>query len=91
MPKISVLVLEKLQTIEAGQRLIISLLKTKQTPPTPENKYLTIAEAATYLRMSKSSLYKHTMNHTIKFYKNKKRLYFLIEELDEFINRTPKA
>lgn len=85
MPKISALVLEKLQIIEAGQREIIGLLSARKDTPTPENKYLNAEEAANYLRMSKSCLYKHTMKHTIKFYKNKKMLYFLKEDLDVFI------
>ena len=49
-------------------------------------------EAAQYLSLSPSNVYKHTMNNTIPFYKlNGKLLYFKRTELDAWIFSNRKA
>lgn len=50
------------------------------------NEWLGIEEASQLLKLSKSSIYKRTMNHSIPFYKFSKKLMFRRSELEEFIN-----
>lgn len=53
-----------------------------------KNKMLTISEAAEYLRVSKSTVYKMTMRREIGFYKpTGKNNYFKIKDLYEFMTR----
>ena len=70
-------ILEKLTTIE-------NLLKGQTEKP------LTLEEAAEYLGLSKSYLYKLTSAHKIPHYKPQgKRVYFTTAELDTFLLRNP--
>ena len=72
-----VIILEKLATIE-------SLLKGQQ------DKVLTLEEAAKYLDVSKSYLYKLTSSNKIPHYKPQgKRIYFAKSELDAWLLRNP--
>ncbi|MDA3885781.1 MAG: helix-turn-helix domain-containing protein [Candidatus Delongbacteria bacterium] len=52
-----------------------------------ENRWITLNEAAEYLSLSKSTLYKKTgTKRMIKYYKpNGSRIYFDINDLDEFV------
>ena len=68
-------ILEKLATIE-------KLLKNQTEKP------LTLGEAARYLDLSTSTLYKMTSSSKIGFYKpNRKRIYFDKSDLDAWILR----
>ena len=70
-------ILEKLTTIE-------NLLKGQTEKP------LTLEEAAEYLDVSKSHLYKLTSAHKIPHYKPQgKRVYFSTSELDAWLLRNP--
>ena len=61
---------------------IENLLKNQTQKP------LTMEEAARYLDVSKSTLYKMTSSNTICFYKpNHKRIYFAKSELDAWLMR----
>ena len=63
---------------------IENLLKNQSQKP------LTMEEAARYLDVSKSTLYKMTSSNTICFYKpNHKRIYFAKSELDAWLLRNP--
>lgn len=54
----------------------------------PKRLFLSLKEAAEYMYLAKATLYKMTMKKTIPFYKpNGRRVYFLIEDLDNFIMR----
>jgi len=71
------IILEKLTNIE-------NILKGQTEKP------LTMEEAAKYLHVSKSTLYKMTSSNTICFYKpNHKRIYFAKSELDAWLMRNP--
>jgi len=49
-------------------------------------KVLTFAETANYMGISKSCLYKMTMNRTIPHYKpNGKMIYFELEEVEAYL------
>ena len=71
------IIIEKLTNIE-------NLLKAQDGRP------LTLEEAADYLGLSKSYLYKLTSAHKIPHYKPQgKRLYFAKSELDTWLFRNP--
>ena len=71
------IIIEKLTTIE-------NLLKNQTEKP------LTLEEAARYLDLSTSTLYKMTSSSKICFYKpNGKRIYFDKSDLDAWILRNP--
>ncbi len=54
-----------------------------------KNKWLTSDEAAKYLNISKSTLYKYTHNRVIPYCKpSGKKILFLKIELDEYIKST---
>ncbi len=58
-----------------------------ETQPTgPVNDWLNIDQAAAYLHVSKSWVYKRTMNGQIPFYKIGKKLAFRRSELNDFIS-----
>lgn len=50
--------------------------------------YLKLKEAAEYLRVSKSTLYKRTMRRSIPFYRFGGKILFKPDDLDEFIKRS---
>jgi putative excisionase len=55
-----------------------------------DGRLMTTAEACKYMRISKSTLYKMTMNREIVFYKpTGGRIYFKKEDLDAFLTRNP--
>jgi excisionase family DNA binding protein len=56
-----------------------------------ERKYLTTKEAAEYLRIKLSYCYKLVCLGKIPNYKPAGRVYFLLEELDEYIRRGRRA
>lgn len=84
MQEIPVLIERRLQSIEATQQKIVELLSTNQSKKI-EKKYLSAEEAADYLNMSLGTLYRHTMNQTIRFHRFSRKLYFLQKDLDHFI------
>lgn len=51
------------------------------------DSYMNTLEASEYLDISKSHLYKLTMNRNIRFYKpNGKKIYFKKNDLDNYLN-----
>jgi excisionase family DNA binding protein len=48
---------------------------------------LGVIEVATYLKISKATVYKLTMDQQLPHYKQGKRLYFRKEEIDNWINK----
>ncbi len=56
-------------------------------PNGPVNEWLTADQAADYLHVSKSWIYKRTMNNQIPFHKPSKKLMFRRSELDNFISK----
>jgi len=53
---------------------------------TTQKTFLDVNEASEFLGISKSHLYKHTHQRTLKFYKpNGSKLYFKLSDLEAFI------
>ncbi len=50
------------------------------------SEWLTVDQAAEYLHVSKSWIYKRTMNAKIPYYKTGKKLMFKRSELDSYIS-----
>ncbi len=76
------LLLEKLNTIE-------NLLKEKQLPTigSPDFEILDIKQAATYIGISKATLYGLTSSRQVPHYKAGKRIHFKKAELFKWITR----
>lgn len=53
--------------------------------------YISIAEAASYLKMPLQSIYKLTSKRVIPFYKPGKRILFDVSELDAWLIQSKKA
>ncbi len=72
-------ILEFLKRIEERQQHIEQMLISQKN-------VLTFEEAAQYMGLSKSHLYKHTMTGSIPFYKpNGKMVYFDRKELENWL------
>ena len=54
-------------------------------PEKPAEEWLDIDGACDLLKLSKSSIYKRTMDQSIPFYKTGKKLLFKRSELEEYI------
>ena len=81
------IIIEKLNNIE-------NLLKQRQTNITAsqqkqssENEIMNLSQAATYMSLSKSTMYKHTSTREIPHFKRGKRVYFKKTDLDEWLTK----
>jgi excisionase family DNA binding protein len=54
---------------------------------TPQPEFLNVDEAADFLNLSKSAIYKRTMANELPFYKSGRKLSFRREELANFIKQ----
>ena len=50
-----------------------------------QREFMTIEEASEYLGLKKATLYSYTHNRTIPFFKPRGKIYFKIEDLDNFV------
>lgn len=74
------IILDRLDRIEkAIQNLNIG------EPIAPVNELLDVKQVASYLKVTKSAIYKLTSMSVIPHYKNGKRLYFKKSDIDEWI------
>ncbi len=80
------LILDKLARIE----YLLSNLRAKEPEQnlTPEPSLFTIDQAAKYLCLAKSSVYKMTAERTIPHFKLSKRVYFKPKDLEEWVSRS---
>ncbi len=60
-------------------------------PSTPVNEWMNVDQAADYLHVSKSWIYKRTMDGKIPYHKPSKKLMFRRSELDAFISMKPET
>jgi len=74
---------------EINERLEQIHQRLEAQPNGPVNEWLTADQAADYLHVSKSWIYKRTMNNQIPFHKPSKKLMFRRSELDTFISMKP--
>ena len=80
------IIVDRLDKIET---LLKQLVKTENIAPPvlAVNEILNTNQAADYLSITKSTLYKHTAEREIPHYKNGKKLYFKRVELEEWLTR----
>ena len=50
-----------------------------------EKPFLSMEEASTYMGLPKNTLYQYTSKNLLPYYKTGKRVYFKIEDLNQFI------
>ena len=74
------------QRLERIERLLLEVLeRDKGAKAEPLKKILTIKEVADYLNLSKSCIYGYVNEKKIPVNKRGGKLYFLREELDEWV------
>lgn len=81
------LIMEKLNNIE---KLVKEMHQQKYPFPesaAAQNGILNMEQAAEFLSISVSSLYKHTSENVIPFYKTGKKNYFKTSELSEWLTK----
>jgi excisionase family DNA binding protein len=64
---------------------LLSKLELEKKEITHSKSVLNVVEAAEFISMSKSAIYKYTHEGLIPHYKRGKRLYFKIKELEEWL------
>lgn len=74
---------ENIPTVLA--RIEADVSEIKRRLDQPKNTLLTLLEAATFLNLSKPTIYRHVSNRTIPFHKQGSRLYFIEVELFDWI------
>ncbi len=68
------------------ERVLIEIERTQKLVKQKEKPFLNIDEASEYLGISKATLYGYTHRNIIPYYKlQDRRLYFKIEDLNEWI------
>ncbi len=79
------LILDRLTRIEN----LLSNQRTKEPIgyPKPEPGLLTIDQAAEFLCLSKSTIYKMTAERTIPHFKLSKRVYFKPQDLEDWVSK----
>jgi len=68
-----------LQIISEEIKSLKKILVEKEKP------FLTMDEASKYMGLPKNTLYQYTSKNLLPYYKTGKRVYFKIEELNDFI------
>lgn len=79
LPRAATMILEKLERIEN------LLLGNSEKPIIHSDKPLTITEAAEFLGVSKSTMYKFSCSHLIPHFKPGKKVYFLKKDLIDYV------
>jgi excisionase family DNA binding protein len=69
--------------LEAIELLFNKLIDQKS----PVSDYMTIEQAAEFLNLKKSAIYRRTMEKTIPFYKSGRKLMFKKSDLINFIEK----
>lgn len=64
---------------------VLKALSLASSSPKMEESYLDIAQAASFLRIPKSTLYSYTSKRLIPFYKRGKRLTFRQTDLEQWL------
>lgn len=58
---------------------------SEQTPASTQRSFLTADEAAEYLGIAKITLYTYTSKRVIPFYKTRRKIYFKVEDLENYV------
>jgi excisionase family DNA binding protein len=64
---------------------IIEALKNLEKENIPERPFLTLKETAKYLGLAEQTIYQYSSERSIPFMKKGKKLYFLKEDLDNWL------
>ena len=72
------------------EETIRKILKEKE-PSTNDSSPMTIKETSQYLNLSVSTLYRYTSQRLIPHHKPGKQLYFLRDELDQWLSEHRKS
>ncbi len=80
------IIIERLDKIETLLKQI-GRIENIAPPVLATNEILNTNEAADYLSITKSTLYKHTAEREIPHFKNGKKLYFKKVELNEWLTK----
>lgn len=75
------LILDKLNTIEN----LLRIVKKDDKITVPIAEVFNLNQAAEYVSLSKSAIYKKTSERNIPHFKKGKKLYFIRSELDEWL------
>ena len=76
---------EKLEDIQAELSEIRRLISAGNQTEKPKNQLFIVGEAAEFLNLSKASIYRLVSARAIPFHKNGGKLYFLENELLEWV------
>jgi hypothetical protein len=82
---------ELIELIESSVRKILNE-KGEKSIPKEDNHYLTLPEAAIYIKRAPQTLYSYTSKRLIPFFKreNTKPLFFLKSDLDKWLSAGKK-
>ncbi len=68
------------------EKILSKLIRIEKALSQKEKPFLNIVEASEYLKLPKATLYSYTSRGIIPYHKlNDRRVYFSIEDLNEFI------
>ena len=80
--------------LEILQALIEEIIEEKlnniNSKGTSQKPFMSLDEAATYLNLSKNTLYAYNNRRTIPFRKTGKSIYYKLEDLDAYVLRDSK-
>ena len=80
LPDWALLIVKKADLLAFAEHLKVNV-GAEERISKEEKEILTIEEAASFLNLTKQTIYQRTSNRTIPFYKKNKRLYFKRSEL----------
>lgn len=78
------MILDKLNTIES----LLRIVKNDDKITVPIAEVFNLNQAAEYVSLSKSAIYKKTSERNIPHFKKGKKLYFKRSELDEWLTES---
>jgi excisionase family DNA binding protein len=76
---------------EIDSKLSLLLEREQTTPPPPPERYLTLKEAAAFLKIAPQTLYGKTCRRSIPFIKQGKHVLFAESELVSYLNAGKQA
>ncbi len=79
-------IIDKLNNIETILKQLQGIKSLNDVVST-ENEIMNIEQLSKYINLSKSTIYSHTANRKIPFYKSAKRVYFKKSEIDAWLTK----
>lgn len=81
------IIIDKLNNIETILMKLQSVNTLTELGISTENEIMNIEQLSKYIHLSKSTIYSHTANRKIPFYKSAKRVYFKKSEIDAWLTK----